>query len=302
METRSTDSSQGPQEPLGIATRARSAIRHSGLSQREISRQMQLEETKLSKALRGVRRFSAEETATLATITGVTANWLINGSDTDEGAASVPASPVMLGGVAEPSDQARRRRIIIEEAWRLFAQRGFDAVRIADIAEAAQTSSATVHYYYASKDEIFAESLRYSVKLAFDRQVSQLAESFGARERLRQLVRLQLPREPTLRAEWSIWMQTWARVAVGQGTRSQHDFAYDRWLQTVSGVISDGQRAGSVSGASSAQELALGLTALMDGLGMKVMTGMLEADVMLEHIDRHIDHHLIIHETNNNQT
>lgn len=277
-----------------MAARVRLSIGDSGMSQRQIARHIGLDETKLSKGLRGLRRFSAAEITALATITGVTANWLITGSDTGEGHASVPAPAVMMSQAMGSSGQDRRRREIIDKAWQLFAAQGFDAVRIADIAAAAQTSSATVHYYYATKDELFAEALRYSVKLAFDRQISELAETEDIGARLRRLVQLQLPKEPTVHAEWSIWIQTWARLAVGQGARSQHNFAYDRWQQTVRAVIAEGQDRGVICSTNSSEELTLSLTALIDGLGVKVMTRRLTADHMLEHIDRHIVQHILV--------
>lgn len=50
---------------------------------------------------------------------------------------------------------------------RLFAERGFDAVTIADIAEAAEVGTRTLHRYYASKDELlFAEDDEHRAELS----------------------------------------------------------------------------------------------------------------------------------------
>lgn len=53
-----------------LAGRVREAIRTSGLAQREISRRIGVEETKLSKSLTGTRKITAEEIVLLATVTG----------------------------------------------------------------------------------------------------------------------------------------------------------------------------------------------------------------------------------------
>ncbi|MFJ9566946.1 TetR/AcrR family transcriptional regulator [Streptomyces fuscichromogenes] len=56
-------------------------------------------------------------------------------------------------GLRERS-KARRREAILRSAYRLFAERGFEATTIADIAEAAEVSPRTVTLYFPSKLEL----------------------------------------------------------------------------------------------------------------------------------------------------
>jgi AcrR family transcriptional regulator len=56
-------------------------------------------------------------------------------------------------GLRERS-RARRRDAIIRAAYRLFAERGYDATTIADIAEAAEVAPRTVAMYFPSKQDI----------------------------------------------------------------------------------------------------------------------------------------------------
>ncbi|MER7850556.1 TetR/AcrR family transcriptional regulator [Kitasatospora sp. NPDC096077] len=53
------------------------------------------------------------------------------------------------------SKKERTRRKIAEAAFGLFADHGFDAVRLTDIAHAADVAPATVFTHYGSKEEIF---------------------------------------------------------------------------------------------------------------------------------------------------
>lgn len=264
------------------------------MAQRECAQAADMEETKLSKSLAGRRRFTSGELIRIADATGVTVSWLL-GEETDDVAS--PKSQVLPTRYVEGTERARRRREIIDAAWRLFAAKGFAAVRIADIAEECRTSSATVHNYFISKREIFAEVLRYSVKMAFDRQVAALQAIDDPREKLLHLVDIQTPYPGASWSEFSVWMQTWSEVAVGGIDGESHRQAYLRWYRTVEDVIARGQARGEfLSGP--ADVLASELTSVVDGLGIKVLTNMITADQMRDRVVAFVDRTLVTPEKN----
>src|SRR5712691_9405677 len=49
----------------------------------------------------------------------------------------------------------RTRQVIFEAARRLFAERGFDAVKITDVAEAADVAPQTVFNHFKCKEDLF---------------------------------------------------------------------------------------------------------------------------------------------------
>ncbi|HMN99522.1 MAG TPA: helix-turn-helix domain-containing protein [Miltoncostaeaceae bacterium] len=53
--------------------------------------------------------------------------------------------------------KAQTRRAISDVATRLFVERGFDAVTVAEVAEAAGVSIKTVFNYFGSKEELFLD-------------------------------------------------------------------------------------------------------------------------------------------------
>jgi AcrR family transcriptional regulator len=59
----------------------------------------------------------------------------------------------LRAGLRERS-KARRRAAIIRAAYELFAERGYDATTVADIAEAAEVSPRTVTMYFPAKQDI----------------------------------------------------------------------------------------------------------------------------------------------------
>ena len=52
-----------------------------------------------------------------------------------------------------------RRELIVAAATRLFAEHGFDAVSLRQIAREAGVDPALVHHYFAGKDEVYAASV-----------------------------------------------------------------------------------------------------------------------------------------------
>ncbi len=74
-----------------LRRRVRSLIHSRPGAQREFAAAIGLDESKLSKSLSGTRRFSPHELVRIAEYSGVTVNWLLNGSDDARTVAAVPA-------------------------------------------------------------------------------------------------------------------------------------------------------------------------------------------------------------------
>ena len=278
------DHSHREDGPSSEATglRVREAIRRSGLKQRKVAEAIGIDETKLSKALSGRRRFTADELLGVATVTGVTVRWLLG----DE--SQVSAAPPNSANVADTDEDATPKRSIAEAAWTLFGRHGFDSVRIADIAAASGVSAPSIHYYFANKSELFDAALDYSVKLAFDRQIAWLDDIANPAERLERLLKLQSPLGRTERGEWSIWLQTWTRMALDGSTLTNYPRSYERWSRTVQTTIEDGQRTGCFQ-AGDPRAMADELTSLLDGLGIKVLTGVMDAETLSLRLRSYLD-------------
>ncbi|MEV0055283.1 TetR/AcrR family transcriptional regulator [Saccharopolyspora shandongensis] len=257
---------------VALRQRVRDALRQYPGSQRAFAEQIGLDPTKLSKSLTGTRRFTPIELTRIAELTGVTVNWLIYGGADVEAVAAAPQRTARAE--REPGDlrEAGRYQQILDAAWTLVAERGYHSVRIADVAKACGTSAATIHYYFPGRNDLLTETLRYSVRLAFDRQVAELHSIEDAHERLLRLVELQLPTPGLLRAEWSIWLQVWTESALNPDLQVLHNDSYTRWHDTIARTIRQGQQQGVFTD-TDAEELTVTLTALIDGLGIQVLAG-----------------------------
>ncbi|WP_460959357.1 TetR family transcriptional regulator C-terminal domain-containing protein [Parasphingorhabdus pacifica] len=255
-----------------LRRRVRDVIRDHPDSQRAVAERIGLDATKLSKSLTGTRRFTPTELTRIAEVGNVTVNWLINGKDDVETVAAAPKRTALPGIEPDNAREAGRYQQILDAAWQLVAEQGYHSVRISDVARACGTSPGAIHYYFPGRDDLLTETLRYSVRLAFDRQVAELHSIEDAHERLLRLVDLQLPTPGLLRSEWSIWLQIWNETALNPELQVLHNDSYTRWHETIARTIRQGQEQGVFTD-TDAEELAVSLTALIDGLGIQVMTG-----------------------------
>jgi len=72
--------------------------------------------------------------------------------------------------------KADRSAEVLEAALEVFAQRGFAATRMEDIAERAGVSKGTIYLYHASKEAIFEALVRANLLPALERAALLLAE------------------------------------------------------------------------------------------------------------------------------
>ncbi len=79
-------------------------------------------------------------------------------------------------------DTARQR--ILASACALFAARGFDAVSVADIAQASGTSTSLIYYHFADKQTLFETTVRVAADLLESVASEALASPGGPAERL----------------------------------------------------------------------------------------------------------------------
>lgn len=186
-----------------------------------------------------------------------------------------------------------RRLEILEATWQLIAERGFRAVRIADIAAVCGTSTGTIHYYFPGKQDLLTQALRHCVSQALSRQQSELHEIEGSRARLLRLVELQLPKPGQVRAEWLIWLQYWPEAALRPELRSVHAEFYAGWQETIRALVRRGRDDGEFRDVDPGDVTAR-LTAMIDGLAIQLLTGVPGMDLarmrrlVVEYIDDHV--------------
>jgi AcrR family transcriptional regulator len=254
-----------------VPERVRLALADRGLTQRALAESIDLDVTKLSKALAGARRFTVAELRQVARVLEVDLGWLTGDGDAAAPVAA-PRGLSALSGERYCGATGEQRLLIVRAAWTLIAERGHAHVELADVAARVDVDEERVREHFASRRELLDETLRLAALRAYERQATALATVPDGAEQVRRLIDLQLPSSSMLDREWSIWLQVWAQAAIDPTIRELHAEAYLRWLRTVRSAIERGQEQG-VCREGDAEEMAARLTALVDGLGLQIVTG-----------------------------
>lgn len=116
--------------------------------------------------------------------------------------------------VARADRQADRRRQILEAAVKVFAQKGFHASRVGDIAEEAGIAYGLVYHYFESKEDLLETIFRTT-------WTEMLA-------RVHEVEEAKVPAAEAVRQVTALILRTWrrdpdlVRVLVREVTRNQH--------------------------------------------------------------------------------
>jgi AcrR family transcriptional regulator len=162
---------------------------------------------------------------------------------------------------------------ILDAACRAIVERGFAQTRVADVANAAGTSTGTIHYYFDSREEVLVEALRWASERLFAR-VRAPADA-SALARLARLLELSIPYpDPKERRdEYVLWLETWTLVLHDRRRmRALEDLSL-RWRGLFSETVEAGAAAGTFRPVSEAAVVAERLVALVDGLGFETAIG-----------------------------
>lgn len=172
---------------------------------------------------------------------------------------------------APRSEGPDARERILRAATELIASDGIDEVRIARVANRARASTALVHHYFSTREELLAQALLQSFELAADeRFVAGPAAAASATEGLAIAIEECLPTPGEGEREWVLWVELWLRAAREPELRPVAGQMYESYREWVARVIRRGVDSGEFSQVDPDQVADLAM-ALFDGLGVRAL-------------------------------
>ena len=168
---------------------------------------------------------------------------------------------------AGKAPQERRRRIL-EATVAVIRDRGFAGTRVADIADAAGTSSGLVIYHFGSLAGALSHALTQVEDAFYGELATELEVAGGPVERLRRMAELASESGPAV-GDWTLWLELWVRALRDEDARATRESLDRRWRAALRRVVVEGAAAG-VFHPADVTATTLRLSCLMDGLAIQL--------------------------------
>ena len=167
---------------------------------------------------------------------------------------------------------ADTRERILEAACDLIASDGIDDVRIARVANRAGASTALVHHYFSTREELLEQAVIHSFDTLGDERFGEgpaiAAES--ATEHLARAIRECLPEPGRQQRDWTLWVELWLRAVREPALRPVAARLYRRYRDWLAGLIRAGVESGEFRAVDPEEVADLGM-ALLDGTGVRAL-------------------------------
>jgi AcrR family transcriptional regulator len=164
------------------------------------------------------------------------------------------------------------RARILEAACDLIAADGIDEVRIARVATRAGASTALVHHYFSTREELLEQALIHSFERAGEDRFGGPAErQESATEGLARAIGDCLPLPGTQEREWVLWVELWLRAVRDPGLRPVAARLYDRYRKWIATLIRAGTESGEFRSDVDVEAVADVAMALLDGTGIRAL-------------------------------
>jgi AcrR family transcriptional regulator len=179
------------------------------------------------------------------------------------------------------NDDSDRRSKILDAAALVISERGVDAARIADIAEAAGVSIGLVQHYFRHRDRLLAE--------VFRRESDRIAVTWAGvvdpeappLHRLVDYLRLCTPDGSADAARsfgpgWAFWLELWSKANREPAVRAEVDGIYASFAEPFSAAIEQGIAEGLFEPRGSVADVVDRLVSQIDGAAVRTLLGALE--------------------------
>lgn len=177
-----------------------------------------------------------------------------------------------------PRRSGDKRERILQAAIKVFAQSGFHATRVSEVAKAAGVADGTIYLYFDSKESLLVSLFEDRVEKLLTFMREELPKKPDAPARLRAVIDMQLG---LLEGERDL--AEVITVILRQSTRLMKEFAAPRfteYLDAIAKIVAEGQASGAFRQDVSPHIAARAVFGALDGIALTWALGRAEAGAL----------------------
>ncbi|WP_370949811.1 TetR/AcrR family transcriptional regulator [Amycolatopsis sp. cg5] len=168
---------------------------------------------------------------------------------------------------------SERQRLILEAAVRVIARSGVRGLRVEELAAEAGVSTALIYYHFHDRAGLLSQTLEHVNGLAGGYTTQAAAEAANPREELELLLLHEIRDDQTTRENSVAWGELRASAVFDESLRAQLGESTRTWNTEVAEVIERAEAAGLAKLDCAPADAAERLTALVEGLSERWLSG-----------------------------
>jgi AcrR family transcriptional regulator len=152
------------------------------------------------------------------------------------------------------------------------AERGYDATRLSDVADASGVPVSSLQHHFGTRDAMVREAVTAGVRDELARVRRSTSSIHDPWRRLQRMLRLAISSDDSDRREgWLVWIEHWRGALRDRDLLADSAVIQREWRAMFADVIQDGVDQGVFHPIDSIDDVTTELIALIDGLGIPLL-------------------------------
>lgn len=169
-----------------------------------------------------------------------------------------------------------RQSAILEAAARLIARRGVRGLRMEELAAEAGVSGGLLYYHFTDRATLLRRTLEFINERAGAYTEERTPSGTSSRSRLEHKLLLEVQDDPAVRENSAAWGELRASALFEPELRETLRRSTEAWNDEIAGLIDAAYEDEGVAPTERAPEAAARLTALVEGLSQRWLSGSIE--------------------------
>ena len=168
---------------------------------------------------------------------------------------------------------ADRKTEILEATCRVIAREGADGLRMGTVAREAGVSSALLHYYFDTRADLLMQAFEHADVKADEAAEQAIADVPSGLGKLQRLLLIYAGADTVFRDDWVLWVEMWRSSIFDERLAESVRRSSAGWIEQIQGLIEQARDEGTVRADINVEDVTQRLAAVVDGLGLQVLSG-----------------------------